>query len=148
MKPSVGLSRLRDATRPLHDRIEAAMGLPTHAVQKQDYVRFLTTWWGFLVPLEAALLPLHQGSHAPALEWPRRRKTPWLQQDLVALGLSASDVAELPLCPTLPALQADWARGMGCQYVLEGATLGGQVLSRTVREALPEARTACRFITS
>ncbi len=147
MKPSDRLIRLRAATRPLHDRIEAAMGLPA-PMQRQHYLRFLTTWWGFLVPLEAKLAELHQTSLDPSFDWAPRLKTAWLEQDLKALGLTPSQVDALPLCPEVPQLQGDWGRAMGCQYVLEGASLGGQLLSRMVREALPEAQAACRFIAS
>jgi heme oxygenase len=62
-----------------------------------------------------------------------QRKTPLLIADLDVLGARAP--AQLPLCTELPELFSA-AQVLGCLYVLEGATLGGQVISRHLRTTL------------
>ncbi len=60
-----------------------------------------------------------------------RRKACLLARDLRALGTSAAEVAALPRFADLPTLETP-AEALGCLYVLEGATLGGQVVARLV----------------
>ena len=70
-----------------------------------------------------------------------RLKTPWLVADLRALGLTPAQIDALPDCPDLPRVDIP-ARAWGCQYVLEGATLGGRHISAMMAQsAVPvEAR--------
>jgi len=78
----------------------------------------------------------------------RRRKLQWLVQDLLALEETERTIAGLPLCMTLPPLMTQ-ARLMGSLYVVEGATLGGQMVGRFLRQSLgDEARRCCRFFES
>jgi heme oxygenase len=51
---------------------------------------------------------------------------------LVRFGASASTQADIQCLPDL----SSFPRAVGCMYVLEGATLGGQVVLRQVRAAL------------
>lgn len=139
-----GLGRLRAATAPLHDHVEALVGLgppPT----LEGYGRFLTLWWRFLTPLEASLLG---GSAPPELELPERIKLPWLCADLDALGVDAAARENLPIGPLALPAHAPWPRRLGFLYVIEGATLGGQILLRQVAAALPQASGATRFVRS
>lgn len=48
-----------------------------------------------------------------------------------ALGLENSQIDALPLCSELPAI-TNVAQALGALYVLEGATLGGQVLRNLI----------------
>ena len=64
-----------------------------------------------------------------------RRKMPLIEQDLLFLGVSAEQIAALPLCAGL-AVSTSFASTLGAAYVLEGSTLGGQILSRHFAESL------------
>ena len=64
-----------------------------------------------------------------ALDFSERRKVGRLEEDLAALGLGAEEQARIPRCLELPELDSI-PRVLGCLYVVEGATLGGQVISR------------------
>ena len=57
------------------------------------------------------------------------RKTALHIDDLKALGATPDFLARAPLCRELPDV-ASSARLFGCLYVIEGATLGGQVITR------------------
>ena len=62
-----------------------------------------------------------------------RRKVPKLLADLEFLGYEAAD--RLPMCRSLPPL--DSVPGiLGSLYVVEGATLGGQLISRHLERTL------------
>jgi heme oxygenase (biliverdin-IX-beta and delta-forming) len=124
---------LRTRTREHHARAEASLPLMDPALTRADYVRVLEALHGFHAPLEAAL------SHLPwtrlGLDWDARRKTPLLARDLRALGHSPHAIAELSVCDVLPDTSS-MARALGAAYVLEGATLGGQLVRRHLHRTL------------
>ena len=66
-----------------------------------------------------------------ALEMHKREKAPLLRADLIALG----EPAILP-SPVFNLKLASVSHAWGCLYVLEGSTLGGQVLSRRLSQSL------------
>lgn len=122
------LQRLKLATEDRHRALERQLPLLQPALSLPDYRQFLVRFLGYYAPLEASLLPLPW--------WPQmgfaysdRRKTPRLQQDLLALGEGAASVQSLPHCRELPVVES-LPQLLGCLYVVEGATLGGQIISR------------------
>lgn len=126
------LARLRAETRAEHDAIEAALPLMGPGLTREGYRRLLARFLGVYRPLEAVLAGLGDWT-AQGIDLQARRKAPWLVADLRALG--EPDPAALPDCPGLPPLPGV-AAGFGCLYVMEGATLGGQLIARHLRESL------------
>ena len=126
------LVRLRNETRPEHDAIEAALDLMTPGLSRTVYGQQLARFYGFYQPLENSLARLVNWSEF-GLDFHLRRKTALLADDLNYLGIDAG--ATLPVCLTLPPLTSV-AAGFGCAYVLEGATLGGQLISWHVTHTL------------
>lgn len=125
------LARLKAETRADHDAIEAALDLAGGGLTRDRYRRTLERFYGFYRPLEAGLLVA--GAWAGCgLDPADRQKAPLLAADLRALG---ADPDALPDCPRLPS-HATAASAFGVLYVLEGATLGGQVVSRHLRPTL------------
>lgn len=97
------------------------------------YQRLIQAYYGFYQPLEAALA---SSPWLPAgLDLAERRKLPALLCDLQALGDDAQVRARLPLCQCLPVIDSE-AACLGVLYVVEGATLGGQVLRREMHARL------------
>ena len=125
------LSRLRTETRDRHDAIEQTLLLMDDDLTLEAYKCRLEQFLGFYKPLEERLLD-GRGPLAPWLDVQARRKTPLLEADVTALG---QDAARLPVCTTLPSL-ASAAACFGCLYVLEGATLGGVIISGHVGQKL------------
>jgi heme oxygenase (biliverdin-IX-beta and delta-forming) len=124
---------LRQRTAPLHDRIEQAVDLPSRCGSIAGYRALLVQLLAFYRPIE---------SHLAAFDWPavgldfdERRKAGLLRADLAALGLTPAQIDAAEACPAVPR-PATLAEAIGCLYVLEGATLGGQVISRQVRVSL------------
>lgn len=123
------LEALRSETRPYHERLERTLAVFERVRSVEDYRALLARFYGIYAPLEARLAP-GAGAHAGRL-----RKTEALARDLRALGLRDEEIAALPRCEGLPRVDSR-ARLLGYMYVLEGASLGGRIVSRHVREAL------------
>ena len=127
MKPehAPALSVLRAATREQHRGLEALLPIARPEADAGTYARYAAAMFGWLAPFEAALWS------AP---WPgelargRDAKASWLIEDLAAAGL---DPSRVPRCQHAPPLASE-AQRFGVAYVLEGATLGGQSLLRTL----------------
>jgi heme oxygenase len=127
------IAELRAATWPIHQRLEKRLDVKHRFSTRASYRAHLEGMWGFCNELErraaGALV-----SEALA-DYESRRKLPLLTHDLLALGASADDIERLPRCENLPACDEP-AMALGCLYVLEGATLGGQTLLPMVQRRL------------
>lgn len=127
--PGRTLVHLRVRTRELHQRAESLLDLP--ALRTLDrYCSLLSILLGFHRPLEQRLAGLDLGAVGVNLH--ERLKTPLLERDLRCFSV---DPASVPVCGDLPVLLA-LPEALGCLYVLEGATLGGQIISRHLRETM------------
>ena len=124
------LARLRIVTRPAHDQLEGTLGLLDEQLDREAYRRVIERFYGFWRNWEPQMAALYQNA---AFLDPRRRMH-LLQADLAALGLSAREVAMLPICPA-PVLR-NAAEALGSLYVMEGSTLGGRVIERNVERCL------------
>src|SRR5688572_19893389 len=125
--------RLKRETAAVHRHLEAQLGLLNPRLDVHRYLRVLETFYGFYVPVEIDVTRL-AAAELP-LGFPLRARAELIERDLLALGLSPADLAALPLCSDRPELSCveDLA---GCLYVLEGACLGGQVLSPLLHRRL------------
>lgn len=125
------LQALRTETAELHVALEKRLPFFVQHLDLDLYRRLMVAYYGFYQPLERRL-------HALALtglDQPLRIKLPVLRADLIALGLDDAAIEGLPLCRELPAIDSR-AAALGVSYVLEGATLGGQILRRRMAEQL------------
>jgi heme oxygenase len=132
------LQRLKAATRAEHDAIEQALDLMAPGLSLTDYHHRLRRYHGFYAPIEPLIAAALDGPRW-GLDMAARTKTAWLAVDLACLGDSEEagglPPTALPLCTALPPLQTQ-ADAFGCLYVLEGATLGGRVISRHIEQVL------------
>ncbi len=124
------LERLRAETRAQHEQMEALFQLPS---TRDDHRRWTALFLGFLEPLEHEIAGALGDPGHPLVAG--RAKAGWLVEDLSSLGLGESEIAALPRCADLPALDSA-AQVLGALYVFEGATLGGQVISRHLESTL------------
>lgn len=141
---SAALTRLRAAMRPHHDRIETIVDLMRPDLSIADYRRFIERSYGFISACERALD--HEGA-PPVLQLGRRLKTSLLVSDLRAMGATAVEIEALPMPVVIPAVSA-WPAALGYCYVIEGSTLGGQVLSRHLSSTLSLPAGAMTFLRS
>jgi heme oxygenase len=116
--------RLRDATQADHRRLEIRTDILAR-IARPDERRVLVEGFRVLhAEAEAALAPWL--ADLPGLDFEARRRSDRLARDLAALGgRPGSAAAERPIV-------ANVAEALGRMYVLEGSTLGGQVIRRAV----------------
>lgn len=128
------LQRLKQETRSYHEQLERKLNICTEHLTLAKYTSILVRFLGFYQPVEL-LLSTFQQEHILYREIERRGKTLWLLQDLKALGIADTDLTVLPTCADLPSLGTLY-QALGCMYVLEGATLGGQIIIKHVQHVL------------
>ncbi len=127
------LEALRAGTGLLHVALEKRLPFFAQDLDADWYRHLLQAYYGFYAPIEAALHD--SGLIAAGYDAVVRVKTPTLLRDLHALGLNDLAISALPRCTELPIFDAP-AACLGALYVLEGATLGGQVLRREMAQRL------------
>lgn len=119
-------ARLREETRQWHESLERELDLVSPALALERYQHILSKFWGFYVPWERIASEVFPGAIAD------RRKTPNLCADLQYFGI---DPQAQPVCRRMPLVQSA-AEALGGCYVFEGATLGGQIISRHLQQKL------------
>lgn len=127
------LDALRARTGQLHVELEKRMPFFSARLDLALYIRLIQAYYGFYQPLETALT--HSHCVPAGLDLGERLKVPTLLRDLEALGHEPGQRAPLPRCTDLPLIDSTGAC-LGVLYVLEGATLGGQVLRRQMHTRL------------
>lgn len=138
---SPALNALRSGTQTLHVALEKRLPFFCDTLDLERYKRLLSAYYGFYHELEDRLQ--HSPWMTPGCDLHARLKTPALHRDLQALGVNTQSLA---LCDTLPALSSP-ASVLGVLYVLEGATLGGNVLRKQMSERLGlDAHNGCAFL--
>jgi len=120
--------RLREATRPEHDAVDALFSRFDLA-RREDYAAFLARQAAAHVPVEDALDRAGAGSIIE--DWPQRRRSYLIQADLAALGVKAETPVASPAFDSRAAV-------LGGLYVLEGSRLGGTVLRRGLPPGTPQ----------
>jgi heme oxygenase len=100
---------------------------------RADYRTYLARVYGFIAPLEQALV------RTPGLDQvvdlPARAKSALLLYDLLALGMTLEEVQELPQCLSIPAFRGP-AAALGWMYVAERPTLQACVVRSHVESTL------------
>ena len=121
------LVRLNGETQPHHAEADGDVDryLFRSTVTAEDYRTYLARIYGFLVPLETSL------AMTPGLDEVIdvrvRTKAALVVHDLMALGMTMSDVNALPQCQTIPTFRGP-AAALGWMYVIERPLLASAVL--------------------
>jgi heme oxygenase len=144
-KPGL-LALLKSETRPQHQSVESRIDFQERIRDIASYRGLLEVFLGFFEPLESAVRRV-RGLDEVLPDLQVRMRAGLLKQDLVELGCSPAQLAELPRCTELPVLTG-LAQALGCLDVVEGSTLGGQILARELRPLGTEAERASSFFLS
>ncbi len=127
-------ARIKQSTQPLHDKIEQNMfvkDLFSSEPTKESYKNWLLKFYGFYIPVEAQFNHFAELAAEP-VNFPERVKLPLLENDLNYLGVDQDALTQAPRCEAYPELNNIY-EALGCLYVLEGSTMGGQIMSRKVK---------------
>jgi heme oxygenase len=127
---------LRRATRDAHESIDTDMRRGDWLRSPPSYAAFLERNLRFHRAVEAALAPL--APRLEALGYADRRRSPLLEDDLVALTRAGvfPNVEEQPSARVPPLLVNGPGAAFGCLYVIEGALLGATVLAQWIESRL------------
>ncbi len=123
------MERLRQATAQAHEGLDRALDL-----FPLETARIAALLGGFLSFHRAWEPALTAHPHLAAL-FEGRSRIALLEADLAALGVDEQARAALEPCPQAARLAADPRQALGSLYVMEGSTLGGQVISRALARA-------------
>lgn len=135
-------ARLKAATQNSHASLERRLKIANSlAPRRADYIDYLQALYGFYAPFEAQLR-LGVANLPDALEAARLVKTPLLERDLKQLT-KRRNLESLPCAARSQLPPTDTrSRVLGALYVLEGATLGGSVLTARLPGAVLGGATA------
>lgn len=123
---------LRRATHEWHVRLNhhpLLAGLSRPDYPRSSYVSVLIAYHEFYRVVEAAI-ETAIARLSPGFDYASRRKLGWLEADLAALGVCPDTLPPWPgQLPRVPGIET-LGDLVGALYVIEGSTLGGQVISR------------------
>jgi heme oxygenase len=126
------MAQLKSETAEVHARTESHLRFLAADFTLAEYRETLLRFLGFYRPCEAALTHATAGSSLEHFVR-ERLKTPAISHDLALLGCTDAEVAATPDTGNLPRLDTP-ASALGMMYVLEGATLGGAIVARHLRQ--------------
>jgi heme oxygenase (biliverdin-IX-beta and delta-forming) len=133
--------RLRRETAPAHSRLETFIETRDFFASVTRYTAFLQASQAFQSEAEKALDECDAAAVIP--DWPRRQRARLARNDLQALGQTCTDASTFTLTKVAT---PEWV--LGVAYVLEGATLGGGVLLKTVARLNVSAEHGASFLAS
>lgn len=131
LTPACGgvLLRIRAETALAHRQLEEELALLDDSLDRARYGRIVRAFHAFLAPWEAtrtqSLGPSARAFFADRLHAHRAHA------DLLTLSLAPSD----EWCSALPSMESA-AAAWGSSYVIEGSTLGGKIITRSVSDSL------------
>lgn len=125
--------RLKTETLSEHKEVEKALRFERSMASSENYKKLLQAFYAFYSPVESTLVSFSGELRSVGLDLDHRWKVPLLKKDLQTLGMSAEEIDQLDLCKKTPPLNT-LAQALGVIYVLEGSTLGGQVITKMLKE--------------
>lgn len=120
------VSRLRDATRDEHQRLEDSLDIFSRVAKPDGRRRLVERFYGLHAGAERALAPLLFA--VEGLDYGGRSRMPFLAADVRTLG---GDPAKIDI--STPPAPSNLAEALGLFYVLEGSTLGGHVIRKRLQ---------------
>lgn len=127
------MAKLKEATREQHENLETLVDVMNKMFTRQDYELLLTKFYKFYSSIEPRVAENRLVDSG--LDFDSRLKTPSLERDLRKLGIFenvkhlAGSWTDLPVLDTA-------GKAFGSCYVMEGATLGGQIIMRHLKQNL------------
>src|SRR5690606_7092172 len=94
-----------------------------------DYLEILHYFYRFFAPLERSIFPQFNGALPDAAQ---RRKADWILEDIHFFRPAYQPVFTSSSTPEITSLP----QAIGALYVMEGSTLGGQVICKMVAQKL------------
>lgn len=140
------LTRLNLDTRQYHADVDDAwLALLSPAVGVADYTGVLVRSYGLIAPFESAC------KYTPGLslfvDFRYFLRAGLIAQDLLALGLTPHQVANLVTCPRVTMFQSV-PEALGWLYVVERSTLLHDGVRRHLLKHMPQLANACAYLSA
>lgn len=126
------LAELKQRTAHQHQQTEDGVDLMRDDFSLKEYQNLLIRFYAFYKPFEARMQSAIE-EKAIAFDYTARLNMPRLQNDLQSLGMTKEEIAAIEPFDSLPTLESP-EKIFGALYVVEGSTLGGQVIARHLKE--------------
>jgi heme oxygenase (biliverdin-IX-beta and delta-forming) len=138
------LAEIRTRSEPMHRHLESVLDIPKQVTTPNQYAALLARFTALYQPWEARLESFREDFAKLGINLSERGRVPNLQRDLAALDANVRLPGAEAYAPALPG----FPEALGSLYVLEGSTLGGQVLTRHFRDAMGIEEGALHFFAS
>jgi len=126
------LAQLKVRTAHQHQATEETVDLMRDDYTLDDYRNLLKRFYGFYKPFESKM-QMALSENPIDLNHSERLNTPKIVKDLRSLGVSDEEISAIEFAEDLPLLDTK-ENIYGSLYVIEGSTLGGQVISRHLKQ--------------
>jgi len=125
------VNEIRNATKPAHQELDHHVYPLIQQVRNTDsYIKLLQSFYGYFKPVYG-LLNLYL-SNNEVTDFDKRRKPEAILNDIKHFSTEQS---EIELCSDVPVI-SNISQGLGAFYVLEGSTMGGQIISKKIADNL------------
>jgi len=138
------VAALRRETRAQHERLEEELDLLSPLLDRGRYTRVLLAFAHVYGPVEAQMAGGLGTELVRQLDWVNRAKTAWLESDLEALGINPPLRSHTQAAVDVSTPE----RALGVLYVMEGATLGAQVIKPHLLTTIHLEEDVTRFFDS
>jgi heme oxygenase len=125
------MAQLKARTAHQHQETEDTVDIMRDDFTMEDYRQILKRFYAFYKSYEAKMIEALK-ENPIELNYLERLNTPRLLADLKVLGLTDQEIAEIEPFEDTPSLDSK-EQIYGSLYVIEGSTLGGQVILRHLR---------------
>lgn len=138
MKTTSISEQLKQETLQAHQQLEKAIVSKIKAIRtRADYGSLLNLFYTYFGGLEAIIAPHLTETHLPDIAV--RRKAELIKHDLLTTGNALPPKATVA---DLPAVN-NHLQAFGALYVMEGSTLGGQIISQLIAKQLGRDSVNC-----
>ena len=122
--------RLKTETATQHRDAERGLKFDQSMSSKEGYLKLLQAFYGFYVPIEDQLSRYEMDFADFGIHLKERMKKNLLVNDMKSLGFG--NVSSLPLDTSVKI--NNFHDAVGVFYVLEGSTMGGQIIAKRLKE--------------
>jgi heme oxygenase (biliverdin-IX-beta and delta-forming) len=124
------IERLREATADSHQQLEEKLFPFIKTINShKEYGKLLNAFYGYIFPVQERIAAHIDHNIVPDMD--QRRNAALITGDLLTISIKPDH----QFAVDLPAID-DHASAIGALYVLEGSTLGGKIISKTISERL------------
>ncbi|MGF7077701.1 biliverdin-producing heme oxygenase [Mucilaginibacter sp. UYCu711] len=131
MKNELLADQLKGRTSGAHQELEKVLVRRMRAMRGlEDYIQLLQSFYGYFGALEDRINFFIGRAELP--DYLLRRKSESLAKDIISLGGKVPDKAGVDNIPMIE----NYLQAFGALYVMEGSTLGGQIITQMLTKQL------------